>query len=42
MYNQEYLIQEGYHSEAKKRLKSFPGKQKLKEFINTKPDFPEI
>lgn len=28
-YNQEYLTQEDYHSEAEKRLKSFPGKQKL-------------
>ena len=29
MYNQEYLIQEGYHSEVKKRLK-FPRQTKAK------------
>ena len=33
--NLEFSTQQGYHSELKERL-SFPGKQKLEEFITTK------
>ena len=34
--------QQGYHSELKKEQKNFSDKQKLKEFINTKPTEQEV
>ena len=50
IYNQEYFIQQSYHlesknvkqKEAKTTIKSFSDKNKLKEFINTKPVLQEM
>ena len=36
-YNQDYSIQQSYHLEWKGKIKCFPDKVKLKEFIITKP-----
>uniref|UniRef100_A0A8C8W9N3 L1 transposable element RRM domain-containing protein n=1 Tax=Panthera leo TaxID=9689 RepID=A0A8C8W9N3_PANLE len=40
--SQEYSIQQGCHSKIEGEIKNFPDKQKLKEFVSTKPALQEV
>jgi len=42
IYNRDYCTWQGSHSKLMEKIKSFPDKQKLREFSTTKPGLQQM